>query len=347
MSPDVLERLLLSGPIVLDGGLGTELERRGSDLSDPLWSARLLTEDPEAIVATHLAYFRAGVQVATSASYQATFEGFAARGIGREAAAGLMRSSVDLAIEARRRHVAELTDTGDPPAAAANFLVAASVGPYGAMLADGSEYSGDYGLTVAELGDFHRPRIEVLASSDADLLAFETVPSVAEGQALIELLEEQPDAVAWLSFSCRDGAHTRRGERVEEAFDLARGSSGIVAVGINCTEPRFIDELVRRAADSTDLPIIVYPNGGERWDATGRRWSGSGSDEIAGLVGGWLDAGSADRRRLLPGGTGDDQPARGGRGGRGDQRWLTGRRSRRSASYAPLTCRYGARLEWA
>ena len=145
--------------------------------------------------------------------------------------------------------------------------MAASIGPYGAMLADGSEYSGDYGLTVAELRDFHRPRLEVLASSDADLLAFETVPSVDEGRALVELLEEQPGATAWLSFSCRDGAHTRRGERVEEAFDLARDAPGIVAIGINCTEPKFIDELVRRAADRTDLPIIVYPNGGERWDA--------------------------------------------------------------------------------
>jgi len=291
MSPDVLEPILATGLIVLDGGLGSELEQRGSDLSDPLWSARLIAEDPEAIVATHQAYFRAGAQVATSASYQATFEGFAARGIAREAAAGLMRSSVELAIEARRRHIAGLAEAGDPKAET-SFLVAASVGPYGAMLADGSEYSGDYGLTVAELRDFHRPRLEVLASTDADLLAIETVPSVDEGRALVELLEEQRGAVAWLSFSCRDGAHTRHGERVEEAFDLARGAPGVVALGINCTEPRFIDELVRRAADRTDLPIIVYPNGGERWDATGRRWSGRGPDEISDQVAGWLDAGA-------------------------------------------------------
>jgi homocysteine S-methyltransferase len=291
VSPDVLTRQLRKAAIVLDGGLGTELERRGADLSDPLWSARLIAEDPEAIVATHLAYFQAGAQVATTASYQATFEGFAARGIEWEQAAGLMRSSVHLAIDAPRRYATELADRDDPNAGA-SLLVAASIGPYGAMLADGSEYSGDYGMTNAELRDFHRPRLEVLASSDADLLAFETVPSVDEGRALVELLDEQPDAVAWLSFSCRDGSHTRRGERIEEAFDLARDAPGIVAVGVNCTEPKYINDLVRRAADRTDLPIIVYPNGGERWNATDRRWSGTSSDEISGEVAGWLQAGA-------------------------------------------------------
>ncbi len=290
MVPDVLNRILASGAIVLDGGLGTELERHGSDLSDPLWSARLLVEDPEAIVATHLAYFRAGAHVATTASYQATFEGFAARGISGGQAADLLRRSVELASEARRRAIAELAVAD--PASAPPLLVAASIGPYGAMLADGSEYSGDYGLTVAELRDFHRRRLEVLASTDADILAFETVPSVAEGRALVELLEEHPDAIAWLSFSCRDGAHTRRGERIEEAFDLARDAPGIVAIGINCTEPVYVDELIRRAADRTNLPVIAYPNGGERWDATGRRWYGPGSEDIPGKVGGWLDAGA-------------------------------------------------------
>ena len=290
MSPDVLDRMLASRAMVLDGGLGTELERRGSDLGDPLWSARLLAEDPEAIVAAHLAYFRAGAQVATTASYQATFEGFSARGITGDQAADLLRRSVQLASEARRRYVAELAI--DDPASNRALLVAASIGPYGAMLADGSEYSGDYGLTVDELRDFHRPRLEVLASSDADLLAFETVPSVDEGRALVELLQEHPSVVAWLSFSCRDGAHTRRGERIEEAFDLARDAPGIVALGINCTEPVYVDELIRRAADRTDLPVIAYPNGGERWDATGRRWSGAGSEDIPGKVGGWLSSGA-------------------------------------------------------
>ena len=283
MLPSPFETLFQGHPaIVLDGGLGTELSRQGADLSDPLWSARLLADDPELIVATHLAYFRAGAQVATTASYQATFEGFAARGIDRDDAQALMLRSVDLAIEARRR--AGLPD----------LLVAASIGPYGAMLADGSEYRGDYGLSVAELSDFHRARFELLASSGADLLALETVPSVDEGRALVELLADRPGTSAWLSFTCRDGAQTRSGEPVEAAFDLAQAAPGVVAVGINCTEPQFIDELVRRAADRTDLPVIAYPNGGERWDAVNRRWAGlvAGSAGIPGQLGGWLASGA-------------------------------------------------------
>ena len=293
--------------VILDGGLGTELERRGADLTDPLWSARLLADDPEAIVAIHLAYYRAGAQVATTASYQATFEGFGARGIGRHDAAGLMQRSVQLAIEARRRYRAEAGLAAVVTASATgaglalpNLLVAASVGPYGAMLADGSEYRGDYGLSVAELRDFHRPRFAVLASSGADLLALETIPSVDEGRALVELVEEQPDVQAWLSFTCADAAHTRRGDPIEEAFDLAERSPGIRAVGINCTEPVHVEELIGRAAGLTTKPIIVYPNGGERWNAAGRTWSGAGDDlfstgvaaGVSTRVSAWLAAGA-------------------------------------------------------
>jgi homocysteine S-methyltransferase len=294
MSADVFDRILQrDGVLILDGGLGTELERRGADLSDPLWSARLLADDPEAIVATHLAYYRAGAQVATTASYQATFEGFAARLIDRDTAATLMRRSVELAIEARRRYRAETTlAAGSAAAPLAELLVAASVGPYGAMLADGSEYRGNYGLSVTELRDFHGPRFEVLASSGPDLLALETVPSIDEAQALVQLLEEQPDVLAWLSFTCADGAHTRRGDPIEEAFDLAEGSARIVAVGVNCTEPAWIQELVERAAARTAKPIVVYPNGGERWNAAGRNWSGPAANLVSNGVSAWLDAGA-------------------------------------------------------
>ena len=286
MPATALGRLLQrDGVVILDGGLGTELERRGADLGDPLWSARLLADDPEAIVATHLAYYRAGAQVATTASYQATFQGFAAHGIDRQAAATLIRRSVELAMEARRRYREEV---GSP----ADLLVAASVGPYGAMLADGSEYRGDYGLGSAELRDFHRPRLAALASSGADLLALETIPSVDEGQALVELLTEQVDAQAWLSFSCADGAHTRRGDPIEEAFDLAEGSPQVIAVGINCTEPVHVEELVQRAAGRTTKPIVVYPNGGERWNAAGRNWTGRADDLVSTGVAAWLAAGA-------------------------------------------------------
>jgi homocysteine S-methyltransferase len=295
---DAFDRILRRDHVlILDGGLGTELERRGADLSDPLWSARLLADDPELIVATHLAYYRAGAQVATTASYQATFEGFAARGIAHDAAVGLIRRSVDLAIEARRRYRAEFspaTAGSSAPAAEPppDLLVAASIGPYGAMLADGSEYRGDYGLTVAELGDFHRPRVAVLASTDADLLAIETIPSLDEGRALVELLDEWPGVRAWLSFSCADGAHTRLGDPIEDAIDLAERSPSIVAVGVNCTEPAHIEELIARAVGRTSKPVVAYPNGGERWNQADRTWSGPANERVSTGVAAWLAAGA-------------------------------------------------------
>lgn len=257
---------------VIDGGLATELERRGNDLSDPLWSARLLIEAPDEIVAAHLAYFRAGARVATSASYQGSFEGFAARGIDRPAATQLFRRSVELAVEARRRHLAEVGVQGG---LAPSLLVASSVGPYGAVLADGSEYRGDYGLTVAELAAWHAPRLAVLADAGADLLAIETIPSLDEGRALVELLASSLGPPAWLSFTCADGGHTRHGERVEAAFALAEVTDRVVAVGVNCTAPEHAEELVARARAVTAKSIVVYPNSGETWDPTTRQWTGS------------------------------------------------------------------------
>ncbi|MGZ8527543.1 MAG: homocysteine S-methyltransferase [Candidatus Limnocylindrales bacterium] len=266
------------GVTILDGGLATELERRGNDLSDPLWSARLLIEAPDEIVATHLAYFRAGARLATSASYQASFEAFAARGIDRAGAIELLRRSVELAGEARRRHRAETATGEDGPES--SLLVAASVGPYGAVLADGSEYRGDYGLSVSELAAWHAPRLAVLAGAGPDLLAIETIPSVDEGRALVELLATSAGPPAWLSFTCADGARTRRGEPVETAFALAEVTDRVVAVGINCTAPEYAEELIRRARAVTAKTIVAYPNSGETWDARARRWTGPAGPNV-------------------------------------------------------------------
>jgi homocysteine S-methyltransferase len=252
-----------SGFVVLDGGLASELEAHGHDLSDRLWSARLLVTDPEAIEAAHLAYFRTGAQVATTASYQASIEGFAATGLDRAAARRLIGRSVELADRARARYRAESGDDGA-------LLVAGSVGPYGAMLADGSEYRGDYDPGAAALGDFHRPRIEALVEAGADLLAFETIPTVREAEVLVGLLDEV-EIPAWLSYSCRDGRSTSAGEPIETAVAVG-AHPRILAVGINCTAPRHLPALLAAARTATDLPLIAYPNGGERWDAASRRW---------------------------------------------------------------------------
>ncbi len=277
-------------PIVLDGGLATELEARGHDLSDGLWSARLLVEAPEAIVDAHLAYFRAGAQVATTASYQASFEGFAARGLGRDAAESLLRRSVALADEARRRYRDEAATAGIAPRP---LYVAASVGPYGAMLADGSEYRGDYGRSVAELRAWHADRLAILADAGPDLLAIETIPTIDEAIALVELLATTTGPPAWLSFSCADGATTRRGEPVEDAFALADAADRIVAIGLNCSAPGVVDELLARARAVTAKPIVVYPNSGETWDPTTRRWQGMTGPDVDGpSARRWVGAGA-------------------------------------------------------
>ena len=257
--------------LVLDGAMATELERRGCDLDDPLWSARVLLEAPEKIRQVHADYFAAGADCAISASYQATFQGFAQRGLGPDAAADLMRRSVRLACEARDAFWAEAANrTGRP-----RPLVAASVGPYGAMLHDGAEYRGDYGLSVDALMAFHRPRLAVLSSAGADLLACETIPCLAEAVALARLLDELPEVWAWVSFSARDDARTCHGEPLAECAALLGAHPRIVAIGVNCTAPQHIPGLVRAISAATTKPVLAYPNSGEVYDAATGGWRGA------------------------------------------------------------------------
>jgi homocysteine S-methyltransferase len=246
--------------LIGDGGLATELEARGHDLSDPLWSAKLLAEAPQEIVAVHAAYFRAGASIATTASYQASFEGFAARGIGRREAGGLLRRSVELAKTAR--------DEARADGLAGDLCVAASVGPYGAALADGSEYRGRYGLSSAALMRWHQSRLEILAAAGPDVLALETVPDVDEAEALVNLVRSL-GVPAWLSYTI-DGTRTRAGQPLAEAFAVAAGVDEIVAIGVNCCTPDDVLPAIRSA--NIGKPVIVYPNSGERWD--GRAWTG-------------------------------------------------------------------------
>jgi homocysteine S-methyltransferase len=240
--------------------------------------------DPEAIEAAHLAYFRAGAQVATTASYQASIEGFSAAGLDRAAALRLISLSVELASQARARYREETGEEG-------SLLVAGSVGPYGAMLADGSEYRGDYDPGATVLADFHRPRLNALAEAGADILAFETIPTLREAHVLVGLLDEV-GIPAWLSYSCRDGGSTSAGEPIEEAVAVA-DHPRIVAVGVNCTAPRHMPALLAAARTATDLPLIAYPNGGERWDTATRRWlADEGGDYDPATVASWAGLGA-------------------------------------------------------
>ena len=256
---------LANRAVVLDGGLASELERRGHDLSSALWSARLLRDDPAAIVDVHRAFVAAGAEVVTSGSYQASFDALG------EEAEPLLRRSVALAREAGPR------------------WVAASVGPYGAVLADGSEYRGDYGMSVAQLRAWHRRRLGVLADAGADVLAVETIPCLAEVDALCAELDAL-GAPAWLSINCADTA-TRAGEPAADAFAMARDCAAVIAAGVNCTAPADVTELVRIAADVSGKPAVAYPNSGEGWDAELRDWAGvpgfAASDVTA-----WVAAGA-------------------------------------------------------
>jgi homocysteine S-methyltransferase len=256
------------GFVVLDGALATELERRGADLRDALWSARLLIEQPELISAVHCDYLEAGADVITTSSYQATFEGFARRGLDEREASELMRLSVQLAVQARDafwRDPAHRAGRQRP-------LVAASVGPYGAMLADGSEYRGGYGIGEAELRDFHRPRLQLLAAAGADLIACETIPCVAEARALAVLLSKLPGCTGWISFSCRDAVHTCEGELLADAVRALEPFDAVAAVGVNCTAPEHVESLVAIAAENTRKPVLAYPNSGEVYDAVAKCW---------------------------------------------------------------------------
>ena len=251
----------------------------------------MLLEQPALIRQVHYDYFCAGADVAITASYQASFPGLTDRGLSYEQAADLMRLSVQLALDARSQYradqVAHAVQRTTP------LFVAASIGPYGAYLHDGSEYRGDYGLSVDELVTWHRPRFAVLAHSGADLLACETIPSQAEGEALLRLLTEFPGVSAWLSFSCCDGDHVCHGERFVDCVAMAHQCPQIVAMGVNCTAPRYVEALIKQAATVTTKPLLTYPNSGERWDAVNQCWlPGSGVADFAVAAQRWYAAGA-------------------------------------------------------
>jgi homocysteine S-methyltransferase len=272
------------GPVVVDGGLSTQLARLGEDTSGLLWTGRALLANPDAVARAHADFVRAGADVVITASYQVSRAGFVR--------AGLTAADADAALAAGTR-VARQAVASVP---GSRCRVAASVGPYGAILHDGSEYRGRYGRTHRELVDFHRERLDVLAASGPDLLAIETIPDVDEAAAIVEVLADHPDLPAWLSFSADDGQRVCAGQPIEEAVAVAASAGSVAAVGVNCTDPRFVAELVGRVAAAGDLPIVVYPNAGGAWDPADGEWhggtvaAGTFPDQV---VTDWLDAGAS------------------------------------------------------
>jgi homocysteine S-methyltransferase len=282
--------LAAQGFAVLDGGLATELERRGADLRDPLWSARVLLENPDLVGLVHESYFAAGADVAVSASYQASLSGFTARGTTAEEARRLIALSVELAREARQRF---WDSTGGAATQRVWPLVAGSIGPYGAALADGSEYRGNYAISRQALADFHGPRLEALIGAAPDLLAIETIPSPDEALQVLELLEAWPDMQAWVSFTCRDASRVSEGQPAAEAIAAVAGHPQVIAVGFNCVAPTLASHLLAAAAAVTDKPLVIYPNSGELWDAEERRWiAGEGAGDFSESAPRWRERGA-------------------------------------------------------
>ncbi|KAF3436264.1 hypothetical protein FNV43_RR23356 [Rhamnella rubrinervis] len=293
------------GAAVIDGGLATELERHGADLNDPLWSAKCLLTSPHLIRAVHLDYLEAGADIIITASYQATIQGFEAKGISREQSESLLKKSVEIACEARDLYYERCArsssdDTEDGRILKHRpILVAASVGSYGAYLADGSEYSGMYGdaITLEVLKDFHRRRLLVLSESGPDLIAFETIPNKLEAQAYVQLLEEERISIpAWFAFNSKDGVNVVSGDSLVECVSIAESCNQVVATGINCTPPRFIHELVSSITKVTTKPVLVYPNSGESYDADKKEWvqnTGVSDEDFVSYVNKWCEIGAS------------------------------------------------------
>ncbi|MCH9695402.1 MAG: homocysteine S-methyltransferase [Gammaproteobacteria bacterium] len=275
-----VERLQQPKPVLLDGGLATQLESQGCDLDNNLWSAALLSENPEEILTAHDAYLVAGAEVLATASYQASTAGFRQYGIGTRDADRLMRLSVDLAVAASQKNASEA-------------LVAASLGPYGAMLHDGSEYHGNYGVGATAVRNYHAPRIALFDATAADVLAFETIPSRGEAQVLADLLRDV-QTPAWISFSCKDESHISDGTPLRDVASLFSQHPTVKAVGINCTAPQFAPRLVETIRKSApDKYAMAYPNSGESYNADSNSWSGTVTPlDCAAAAREWIAAGA-------------------------------------------------------
>ncbi len=276
---------ILRGVRVLDGGMASELEYQGARVDGPLWSAHVLEDAPEKVIAVHRAYIEAGADCILTASYQVSRMGYFEFGLGSERADAALLRAVELA----RTAAAEFPQR--------KVVVASSLGPYGAALHNGAEYHGNYGCSFGGLVEFHRERIRVLAnaadSQAPDLLAFETLPSLQEAKAIGEALTAWPELAAWFCFTCRNGQHVAHGELLSDCAAAVADFPQTIAVGVNCTQPALMPALIGELRGATDKPIIVYPNSGEGWDAAERHWIGSTDPSAFGpLAKEWFDAGA-------------------------------------------------------
>ncbi|TPF97306.1 homocysteine methyltransferase [Bifidobacterium sp. UTCIF-39] len=294
--------LAAQSPLLVDGAMATELEKRGVDMANALWSAMALIRDPQAVHDVHRSYFEAGANIAITNTYQANIPGFERIGLTDDEARRLITVAVDEAVAARDDYRSSvpapaMENTSDDRRSRP-LLVAGSVGPYGAFLADGSEYTGGYSLTDAEYRDFHRERMRVLADAGVDLFAFETMPNMAEVQALVGLLNDEfSDMEAWMSFSLRDAGHLCDGTALDEATAALDRVPGISAIGVNCVPLELVGDAIGCIRSATSKPIIVYPNNGDIYHPGTKTWTPNPSGlSLAQLAPRWIDAGASIHR---------------------------------------------------
>ncbi|PLS24184.1 homocysteine S-methyltransferase [Bifidobacterium imperatoris] len=298
----VIEQTLATqSPLIIDGAMATELEHRGVDTTSELWSAIALIQAPQSVRDVHEAYFEAGANIAITNTYQANIPAFEKCGISHEEAERLIGTAASVALEAReryRQHHANASNasTNDSfPNDARPLLVAGSVGPYGAFLADGSEYTGSYHLSNTAYQDFHRSRMQILSDSGIDLFAFETMPNIGEVQALIGLLSaEFPDHEAWVSFSLGDSGHLCDGTVLETAAAIADACPQISAIGVNCVQPELVTDAIGHISAVTAKPIIVYPNNGDIYHPDAKTWTRcAGALSLSNMASRWAEAGAS------------------------------------------------------
>ena len=264
--------------IILDGALGTELERQGYDVSGRLWSAKYLLENPQIIQDLHEDYVRAGSNIITTSSYQASIPAFVEAGLSLDKADDLLKETVFLA-QAAVKNVWQGLSLDEQQRSYP--LIAGSVGPYAAFLADGSEYTGAYHLSEKEFKDFHRPRIQALLDAGCDLLALETIPNGAETKALVHLLSEEfPQVEVYLSFTAQTVSAISDGTLIEEVGRLAQSSPQVLAVGFNCTAPHLIAPLLEKLKQVCDKPLLAYPNSGEIYNVATNTWQDNPEQQL-------------------------------------------------------------------
>ncbi|PLY04111.1 MAG: homocysteine S-methyltransferase [Arcobacter sp.] len=258
---------------IIDGALGTQLQKKGYDVNDSLWSAKFLNENPDAIALVHKEYLEAGANCIITASYQASYEGFIKKGFTEGKAKELIQSAITLAQKTRDDYWNTVEDKENR----IKPLVAASIGPYGAYLADGSEYSGNYGITDEELKEFHKRRLDVIIETSPDILACETIPTLKEAQILSDLLKDK-NIASWITFSAKDGTHINSGDEITKCMSWLNDQNHISAVGINCTAPQFISPLIEKTKQVCNKPIVIYPNGGSEYNPITKKWEDSNTN---------------------------------------------------------------------